>query len=163
MATQPQGPDQRRPNRLAPRREPAPRMPGPKKATPPQRPRPEPEPEPEPELELEQIEEQAPEEQAEPEVDREAQRRQEVDALRQQYGGCIWRVWVRAENANRIIFTPVYVQVDAEDRTDGTTVIRHAGRSWVFQTSAVDTEVLGLERAIEERWVNREEYRAFLY
>jgi hypothetical protein len=99
----------------------------------------------------------------EPEVDREAQRRQEVDALRQQYGGCIWRVWVRAENANRLIFTPVYVQVDAEDRTDGTTVIRHAGRSWVFQTSAIDTEVLGLERAIEERWINREEYRAFLY
>lgn len=161
MATQAQGPDQRRPGRLVPRRDPAARISGAKRAAPP--PRPQPVPDPDPELELQQAEEQAPQPEPEPEVDREAQRRQEVDALRQQYGGCIWRVWVRAENANRIILTPVYVQVDAEDRTDGTTVIRHAGRSWVFQTSAIDTEVLGLERAIEERWINREEYRAFLY
>jgi hypothetical protein len=163
MATQPQppAPDQRRSNRLVPRREPAPRLaaaPAARRApAPAQRPQPEPAPE------LEPVADNDLGAAPEPHVDRDAQRKQEVDALRQQYGGCIWRVWVRVESANRLLFTPIYVQVDAEDRTDGTTVIRHAGRSWVFQTSAVDTEVLGLERAIEERWITREEYRAFLY
>ncbi|MCY3022151.1 MAG: hypothetical protein NTW87_24330 [Planctomycetota bacterium] len=98
-----------------------------------------------------------------PQVDPAEQRRREIESLRQQHGGCIWRVWVRVENGGRIIFTPIYLQVDAEDLNDGTTVMRQGGRSWVFQTAAIDSEVLGLERAIEERWINADEYRAFLF
>jgi hypothetical protein len=90
-------------------------------------------------------------------------RHQEVEQLRQQHGSCIWRVWTRVESGPRIAFAPVYLQVDAEDQDDGTTVIRQYGRSWIFPTAVVDTEVLGIERAIEERWISREEFQAFLF
>lgn len=160
MATQPQGQEQRRP-RFVPRPASNPRMPVPTAKRPPAR---APQPEPDPEAELEPIEEvgEGEAEQA-PQADPQAQRHKEIEALRAQYGSCIWRLWVRAEGGNRLSFTPVYIQVDAEDRSDGTTVIRHAGRSWVLQTASIDTEVLGLERAVEERWINREDYRAFLF
>jgi len=161
MATQPQGPEPRRVTRFVPRPTSNPRMPSPvarKAPTPPPGPA---QPEAEPVIVDAPPAPAAPV--AAPATDRDAQRRQEIEALRAQYGSCIWRIWARVEGGNRITFAPIYIQVDAEDRDDGTTLIRHAGRSWVFQTATVDTEVLGIERAIEERWINREDYRAFLF